>query len=155
MDRETYLAEIKAAYEGEIWGEAYFKALASLDRPDEHRRKLLLLAQLEHETAAAMQPLAERLGVSEIDEAQLQALGAEKAEPAEAVAWTPMMAQMAGHLTSYVTRYDALAAAAEPEDKPPLERLAAHERALLVFAEAEMAEETDRSLDAVLALLEG
>ena len=44
-----------------------------------------------------------------------------------------MMEEMAVRLKPYVTRYNALAAAAAPEDSAVLERLAAHERALLIF----------------------
>lgn len=152
MDRETYLSEIKAAYQGEIWGEAFFKALATHDRVDEHRRRLLLLAQLEIETGNAMKELVDRLGLDAVPD---PTPGEERAAAWSTLDWGPMMEKMASLVTPYVTRYDALAAAAAPEDSAVLERLAAHERALLIFAEHEAAQEPEHSLDAVMALLEG
>lgn len=154
MDRETYLSEIKAAYQGEIWGESFFKTLATQDRVDEHRRRLLLLAQLEIETGNAMKELVERLGLTEPKTDAPLDKGAARAEALSMLDWGPMMEQLAVLVAPYVQRYDALAAAASPEDKPALERLAAHERALLIFAEHEAAQEAEHSLDAVMALLE-
>jgi hypothetical protein len=155
MDRETYLSEIKAAYEGEIWGEAFFKTLATHDRVDEHRRRLLLLAQLEIETGNAMKELVECLGLYSEDAAPDPTPGADRAAAWSTLDWGPMMEKLASLVTPYVTRYDALAAAAAPEDSAVLERLAAHERALLIFAEHEAAQEPEHSLDAVMALLKG
>ncbi len=152
MDRETYLNEIKAAYEGEIWGEAFFKTLATHDRVDEHRRRLLLLAQLEIETGNAMKELVDRLGLDAMPDPNY---GANRAAPWSTLDWAPMMEKLASLLIPYIARYDALAAAAAPEDSAALERLAAHEHALLVFARHEAAQEPEHSLDAVMALLEG
>jgi hypothetical protein len=154
MDRHGYEQEIKAAFEGEIWGEAFFLALASSERPAEQRRRLLILARLETETGLAMQQLADRLGLNDGDRQPHLAAGAERAAPWQELDWREAMQRLKAMIAPYVERYDALAAAARPEDHDILNQLAAHERALLIFAERELAGDSEQSLDAVLALLE-
>jgi hypothetical protein len=58
-------------------------------------------------------------------------------------------------VSDYVVRYDSLAEEATTADKEVLTFLAAHERALLVFSERELAGETETALAPVLALLVG
>jgi hypothetical protein len=155
METELYRREIQAAYVGEIWGAAFFEALSQQTSLAPIRDRLLMLARLETMTRDRLRPLAERLGldttVNPKDVAAGQALAAQ---------WAGIdRREFAGKLnemvSGYVVRYDSLVEEATPADMEVLTFLAAHERALLVFSERELAGETETALAPVLALLVG
>lgn len=154
MDQHSYEREIKKAYDLEVLGEAFFLALATPARSPEQRQRLQTLARLETEMARAVKPLVDRLGIEPADAAEEVKKGIHWAAPYEALDWPGLLTKLKAVLEPFVETYDGLALRASPEDKAILNRLAAHERALLSFADAELAGRSDHSLDPVIALLD-
>jgi hypothetical protein len=155
METELYRREIQAAYVGEIWGAAFFEALSQQTSLAPIRDRLLMLARLETMTRDRLRPLAERLGldttVNPKDVAAGQALAAQWA----GIDRREFARKLNEMVSDYVVRYDSLVEEATPADMEVLTFLAAHERALLVFSERELAGETETALAPVLALLVG
>jgi hypothetical protein len=153
VDQELYLREIQAAYNGEVRGEAFFRALADQPALNPIRAQLLVLAQLEAQTRARLEPLVRRLGLDAGVHAADAGDGVDRAArwdrfgPAEAIA------RLDDLIVPFVQRYDALAEAAAEEDRIFLDFLAAHERALASFSRLARDGRSDTALDAVLALL--
>ena len=154
MDRTAYIASIKAAYEGELYGEAWFAAMAREARAHDRQRKLATLARLEAQTAMRMAPLVRRLGITGIDESVQREKGIRLAQQHVGQSWPAFIAWFIDEIGGFVARYDELERNSAPEDAAILAELALHERALLEFARLEAQGMPDRSLEPVLALLD-
>ncbi|MEM5339518.1 hypothetical protein [Paraburkholderia azotifigens] len=154
MDRTAYLASIKAAYEGELYGEAWFAAMAREAQAPDRQRKLAAMARLEAQTAMRMTPLVKRLGITGIDETAQRAKGIRLAQQHIGQSWPVFIAWFIDEIGRFVTLYDDLARSSAPEDAAILAELARHERALLEFARLEAQGMPHRSLEPVLALLD-
>src|ERR1700730_4722302 len=155
LDTELYRREIQAAYTGEIWGAAFFEALSQQTSLAPIRDSLLTLARLERETQARLRPLAERLGLNTTVDPKDVAQGQARAEQWAGIDRPEFARRVHDLVSDYVVRYDSLAEEAASADSEVLAFLAAHERALLVFSEREIAGETETALGPVLALLPG
>src|ERR1700682_3721069 len=155
LDTELYRREIQAAYTGEIWGGAFFEALSQQTSLARIRGVLLTLACLERETQARLRPLAERLGLDTTVDPKDVAHGEARADQWAGIDRQEFARRLHELVSDYVVRYDSLAEDAGSADTEVLSFLAAHERALLVFSERELAGETETALDPVLALLPG
>ncbi|MBN3752117.1 hypothetical protein G3N95_04135 [Paraburkholderia sp. Tr-20389] len=154
MDRTAYIASIKAAYEGELYGEAWFAAMAREATAPDRQRKLTTMAWLEAQTAMRMMPLVRRLGIDGIDEAAQREKGIRLAQRHAGQSWPVFIAWFIDEIGRFVTLYDELERNGPPEDAAILAELARHERALLDFACLEAEGMPDRSLEPVLALLD-
>ena len=154
MDRTAYIASIKAAYEGELYGEAWFAAMAREAQAPDRQRKLAAMARLEAQTAARMTPLVKRLGITGIDESVQREKGIRLAQQHVGQSWPAFIAWFIDEIGRFVTLYDELARNSAPEDAAILAELARHERALLEFARLEAQGRPDQSLEPVLALLD-
>ena len=154
MDRTAYIAGIKAAYEGELYGEAWFAAMAREASAPDRQRKLATMARLEAQTAMRMLPLVRRLGITGIDEAAQREKGIRLAQQHVGQSWPVFIAWFIDEIGRFVTRYDELERNSAREDAAILADLARHERALLEFARLEAQGMPDRSLEPVLALLD-
>ena len=155
METELYRREIQAAYVGEIWGAAFFEALSQQTSLAPIRDGLLTLARLETETRARLRPLAERLGLDTTIDPKDVAQGKARAEQWAGIDRREFARRLNELVSDYVVRYDSLVEEATTADTEVLTFLAAHERALLVFSEREIAGETETALAPVLALLVG
>jgi len=62
MERDSYLQGIRSAWLGELFGEAFFKAMAERTEDSAMRVKWHTLAQLEHVTGKRMAELLESHG---------------------------------------------------------------------------------------------
>jgi hypothetical protein len=153
VDTELYRREIQAAYIGEIWGAAFFEALSQQASLEPIRDALLMLARLEGETQARLRPLAERLGLDTTEDPKDVAQGKARAEQWAGIDRYEFARRLHELVSDYVVRYDSLAEAAAATDTEELAFLAAHERALQVFSEREIAGDTETALGPVLALL--
>ncbi len=151
MDTTEYLDEIQKAAKGEVLGELLFLRL-STRYGVEHSHKLECLAALERCTADCMKRLLARhkISVENFDDAEEFTDKLIETSPLES--WTDFVSWMHNIVDPYIALYDRLALAAGAEDKQDLEFLAAHERALLNFLNAEM-RGADNSLAPVRALL--
>jgi hypothetical protein len=155
LDTERYRREIQAAYVGEIWGAAFFEALSQQTSLAPIRDGLLTLARLEIETRARLRPLAERLGLDTTVDPRDVAQGKARADQWAGIDRREFARRLSQLVSDYVVHYDSLVQEAAPADTEILTFLAAHERALLVFSERELAGETETALGPVLALLAG
>jgi hypothetical protein len=155
LDSELYRREIQAAYTGEIWGAAFFEALSQQTSLAPIRDSLLTLARLERETQARLRPLAERLGLDTTVDPKDVAHGKARAEQWMGIDRREFARRLHELVSDYVVRYDSLVEEAAYADSEVVTFLAAHERALLVFSEREIAGETETALGPVLALLPG
>jgi hypothetical protein len=153
VDKATYMARIKAAYEGEIYGEAWFAAMADEAATPDRQRKLATMAQLERQTRTHMAPLIARLGIAGIDEAAQRAKGIQLARRHASLSWPAFVAWFIEEIQRFVELYDEMQRESAQEDAAILTALARHERALLEFAHLEAQGLTDQSLEPVLALL--
>jgi len=155
METELYRREIQAAYVGEIWGAAFFEALSQQTSLAPIRDRLLMLARLETMTRDRLRPLAERLGLDTTVNPKDVADGEARAARWAGIDRREFARKLNEMVSGYVVRYDSLVEEATPPDMEVLTFLAAHERALLVFSERELAGETETALAPVLALLAG
>jgi hypothetical protein len=154
VDKARYTARIKAAYEGEIYGEAWFAAMASAATTPDKQRKLAAMAQLERQTRMRMAPLLARLGITGIDEEAQRAKGIRLARKHADMSWPAFVAWFIEEIARFVELYDEMERESAQEDAAILTALARHERALLEFARLEADGLTDRSIEPVLALLD-
>jgi len=135
-DKTEYLRRIAEAYRGEFQGIARFTELANrLGGDAEKRAKLASLVNLERCTAEELSPLVTRYGLGPFDYAAEEKIGRHWALKAET--WDAMIEMLLTERPSYVAAYEALRDSATAADRPILEYLAAHERALLRFAQLE------------------
>jgi len=153
MDSESYRQEIQAAYIGEIWGAAFFDAMARQSTLASIQDRILLLARLEKITRARLRPLLERLALDTSVDPRHVAGGERRAEEWAGCDRLEFARRLHALVADYVPQYDALLAAGPAVDRETLEFLSAHERALLIFSERELRGETETSLDAVRDLL--
>jgi hypothetical protein len=155
METELYRREIQAAYVGEIWGAAFFEALSQQTSLAPIRDRLLMLARLETMTRDRLRPLAERLGLDTTVDPKGVAEGEALAAQWAGIDRREFARRLNVMVSDYVVRYDSLVDEATAADTEVLTFLAAHERALLVFSERELAGETETALAPVLTLLVG
>ncbi|SEJ38339.1 hypothetical protein [Paraburkholderia diazotrophica] len=153
MNRTEYIARIKAAYEGELYGETWFATMAGHAVAPDRQRKLAAIAQLEYQTRSRMTPLITRLGITGIDEAAQREKGMRLAREHARQSWPAFIGWFIEEIGRFVTLYDEMERNSTEEDAAILGELARHERALLEFARLEAAGLPDRSLEPVLALL--
>ncbi len=154
MDDDLFRREIQAAWRGEVWGEAFFLALAEHGAVSAIRDRIEMLARLEAWTRERLRPLVERLGLDSSLREDDRAGGRGRSAAWAGLDRDQIMTRLAELVVPYVVRYDRLAeAAAAGADRAILADLAEHERALAAFAREELNGNGDRSLDAVLALL--
>ncbi len=138
----AYLATLLRYYEEEVEGEAWFLALAERMPLPRQKEKLLLLAEVERRTAAAVRPLIDRYGLSPASDAVLAAKG--RAEAAAAPQdWGQLIAGMIRTFPDYIPAFEALERMAPPADRPLLARMTAHERAAIAFLEHELRDDPD------------
>jgi hypothetical protein len=151
---DDYLERVEQSYQGEVFGEAIFRELAAKCGDPETTYKWRVLEQLERETKERLKPLVAELG-GDLEEdptrfSQGQHLAAKWAKQS----WDEIMLWFRDELPGYVRFFENLEADARDQDRELLGKVTAHERALLDFAEHEIAGRGDRSLEPVLALLD-
>lgn len=154
MNRAEYATKIKAAYEGEWYGEAWFDAMAAGAENAGTRHKFEAMARLEAQTRGHLEPIIARLGITGIDTAALREKGHRLAQQSMTLSWSAFIAWFESVIAPFVERYDELEGQGPTEDAVALSHLARHERALLEFARREAAGRSDCSIDPVLVLID-
>jgi hypothetical protein len=153
MDQAEYRRQIQAAYDGEVRGEVFFRALADQPALAPMRGDWLILARLEAETRNRMKPLIERLGLDATQSPAQAAAGRDRAERWRGVGPAEAIERLRTLVDPYLALYDGLAEAAADEDRETLNYVAAHERALSEYARLMSEGQTAAALAPVLALL--
>ena len=149
---DTYRAGIREAWQGELWGKAFFERLAAATDDAGHRAKWQVLAELEEATGSRLAPLvadAEEPPTADAYRPLESAVAAYAALP-----WGVAMARMMTILDPAIERFRELLARAPAEERDTVRILVDHEVALKLFAERELAGEADTSLDPVRAVIE-
>jgi hypothetical protein len=154
MPRLTYAEGLRHFYEGEIFGERVFAALAAAARSSREAAQFSTLARLETGTKTALAPLLRRHGVDLCEDAVDLSAIPERLAAYGALPWRDFCRQTADRLAAVTLRYLAIAALGPPEDHQALSRFVAHEAALCLWAERE-AEGRSDALEAVHALIAG
>ena len=149
-DYATYLEE---RYQGEVYGEALFKTMASACSHPERARKLRRLEQLERETKDFLLPLVKGVGYSGEESAARIAEGEQLGGQLANAPWADLMKGFVPELERFVQEFEQAEALAPPGKESEFRHVTAHERALLEFSQRELSGDEQGSLDAVLALL--
>ncbi len=163
-DRETsgaatppdILAAMERGYQGEVYGEAMYSAMASAETDPVRRWKWMVLVQLELETKAAMHGLLRRRGGNTGESETERQQGLAEAERLTPMQWQVMLRDFMSDLPGLVDEYADLErrAAFTGKDAEALRLLTTHEVVTLRFCEAELAGQAGSSIEPVLALLQ-
>ena len=94
MDRDTYLREVVAAYQGEVRGEATFATSAELSTDADEIETWRTLARLEATTRRRLLPLMERYGLDTTPDEAERRVGRERAEARAAAGFAATLASM-------------------------------------------------------------
>jgi hypothetical protein len=138
------------AYQGEVLGEALFGRMADQMDDEDHVAKMRVLAELERRTKMAVAPALERAGLSTgPDDESLQT--AEALAGAASTPWKDLMATFEPITSQFCAMYRRIGEL-DPSEKETSDLLVAHELALRSFARAEIAGDTETSLDQITAL---
>ena len=137
----SYFDKILKAYEGEVAGEAYFKALAGVFNEQEHTQKLALLAAVENLTSRTLLPLLKRYGIKPREQNDLVNLAHSWIRERAFNRWEDLINNMTTRYPGYIEEFKILAASAPDEDKTALDFLVEHEIVLLEFANQEESQE--------------
>jgi hypothetical protein len=158
MNRSTQspgnLAALQEFYQGEILGEAMFDAMLKSARNDSERYKIALMLQLETETKARLRPHLAAQGLALQEDPQMRPRGEQEARELERATWSEKMGALAQSLRqTWLPRYRELTATLPPPLRAVGESMVAHEQALLLMAQREVAGDSQRSDEPVRKLL--
>ena len=153
MSPEKFRDVVIEYYQGEIGGEAFFDTILGFHEDPVHRHKIASLLQLESETKTRLRPLVVRLGIDPGEREGARAKGQESALPLKGLSWRDGMATLRDVIRPYMQKYRDLVSKVPPEFRGVAASMASHEDALYRFAELELADEVERSLDDVNAQL--
>lgn len=152
MDEGDYRQGLLDAYRGERSAAITFiQLLDRLELRDEERSALRLLAAVETVIGDRLEPLVLRHGLpAALDQpARDRAL----ARAGNYAGWEAVVASMGDRLLPVLAGFEALRAAAPPEDEAALDLLAGHERALLRFGAAARAGNLSAAVQYLLPFL--
>jgi hypothetical protein len=138
------------AYQGEVLGEALFGRMAELMDDEDHVAKMRMLAKLERRTKEAIAPAVERAG-QRFRGLQRLVVGLGREAGAASTPWKDLMATFEPITSQFCTMYRRIGEL-DPSEKESADLLVAHELALRGFARAEVAGDTETSLDQITAL---
>ena len=152
--KSQYLSHIEEAYQGEVYGEAMYNAIADkMDDPD-HAHKWRVLAQMEKETKAHIRELVKRLGGDVIESETERQKGIQEADKYASMPWIELMKTFSEELDVDIEAYSKLEKDCPPEDAAALRRLTEHEVLTKEFCDMEVAGNSDESILGIIAFCE-
>ncbi len=134
---KDYFSGLVTAYEEEVSGEAWYRALAGMFEGP-RRDKLMLLAEVERHTAEIVRPLIDKHGLNVRTTADLAAEGRELAAK-WAGNYYGLIAYMLQRFPAYIPEFEELEAMAPPADRGVLRRVTEHEVVTIEFLERDAA----------------
>ena len=155
--KNDYLERVNIAYQDEVGGEAFFGALSELLDDPEQSYKMRVIARLELETKECARPLVEKLGGNPEEDPKEREDGVKEAAEYASKSWEELMTALKDDLPAYITWFKELEAMGDAhgaEDMEILIALTTHEEVMLIFAERELAGQTDRSLEPIIEVLD-
>jgi hypothetical protein len=126
------------AYKGEIFGDAFFGALAEVQPDTERREKLRTLQTVEARTARSLERLLANAGLKPGDLSDTRRQGVELAQGIDPERWHEFVQGLHDALPPFLEKFSRLRELA-PRPDPALDALVNHERAIERFAELELA----------------
>ncbi len=146
----TYLIE---RFQGEVYGEAVFVGLAEAEPDPEARWKWRVLETLERETKEYLDRALRARGHEVKPSEESWAQGLKFGKRLATVPRPVFMAGFRSEVLKFVAEYEAAEALAPADGRTVAQRVTAHERAILDFADLELAGRGNESAAPVLALL--
>jgi hypothetical protein len=154
MDRAEYLKAVnEIMYQGEVLGEALLACYVSLEPDAERRYKWGTVLQLETETKARLRPFLTRLGLS-IAQADVRGQVEKLAQSFASKSWRQHMEELVGITNFYLEKYREIESAAPDGDREVAHSMVVHETAINRFGQLELAGDTAKSLNDVIAQLQ-
>lgn len=156
QDVDRWRPLVEQAYQGEVYGEAMYRAIAASQSDPDRAWKWEVLAQLETETKAHVRALVERLGGDTSEHAASRERAAAEVIEYLTLDWDALMHRFSAELADDIEHYRALERGAvwSDDDTAVLARLTRHEEAARAFCDAELSGAADTSIDAVLTALD-
>ncbi|MCY3858887.1 MAG: hypothetical protein OXG25_08255 [Gammaproteobacteria bacterium] len=151
MGTDAYREGIFQAWQGELWGKAFFERLAVATDDSDEQAKWQVLAELEEVTGNRIAPLVADTTHPPLASSHRSLDSA--LELYEALPWREAMERMMGILDPAIERFRDLLAQAPAAERDAVQILVDHEIALKLFAEREIAGDGVSSLDPVRAVI--
>ena len=151
---DDYNAGLCQAYEGEVFGEAFWSSMAANVEDYELRSKFDALTLLERETGTRLRPLVEKLDIFIDKTSLLQDKGAREGDAMVKIPWAELLPQIKSEFERSLRWSEQLLSMAPNSDKKLLSFYIQHQKALLDFADRKMYGDK-RSLDSVHTLVNG
>ena len=149
---EAYAAYVEQCYQGEVNGEALFRAMVRASKDANAQQKLRVLEQLERETKEFLRSAVEETGRSVREDPEQIAAGEKLGTRLASLPWPELMKVFEDSLVRFVAQFEQSEKLATPGKGPVLAHFTAHERALLEFTRREIQGDAD-SLAPVVAML--
>ena len=149
-----YYRYLEERFQGEVYGEALFGAMAAGCDDPVRVRKLSILEQLERETKEFLLPLVKQAGYSGEPSQDRIADGIELGGQLAQVPWAELLRGFQVELERFVREFEESEKLAPPGKGHLLQRVTEHERALLDFANREIEGDERGAIDAVISVLE-
>ena len=151
---ESYASYLEECFQGEVYGEAFYRTLAERIGDADAARKLRVLEQLERETKELLRGEVREIGLAGEDDGARADAGAELAGKLAAAPWRALVKGFRVELEKIADRFARSESLAPPGKEWLLRHVTAHERAQVEFTLRELAGEPD-PLAPVVALLRG
>jgi hypothetical protein len=146
-----YRDGIRAAYKGELIGEALYRELAHRSAQLDHQAKLHAIADVEQLTNSRLKSIAVRLDINLI-EADWRPEVERRADELGCLSWSEFIRQALRDWPAYISEFETLQALAPPSDAKSIQLLVDHEVALVKFVRVE--HEAPGSSDSIRVLKE-
>jgi hypothetical protein len=134
---------LREAYKGEVFGDAFFGALAA-HYDGERARKLRSLQAIEARTAMCLQPLLDEAGIDVDDAASARRNGTDIGQKL-GNDWDGFVRGLHDALPGFLAQFVRLRELAPDPHHPSLRALVAHELTINAFTELELAGHDDLS----------
>jgi hypothetical protein len=134
-----YETRLLDAYDGEIFGEAFFGTLAAAQPDADRREKLATLQTVEARTARSLRRLLADSGLRERDPDLTRRRGEELAQVLDPENWHEILQGLLAELPKFLDDFVLLRDIAPRPGDPALVALVNHEQAIERFAQLELA----------------
>ncbi len=150
---DGFLKYLEERFQGEVFGEAIFAAMAEAEPDPDARYKWRVLEALERETKEYLARALRDRGHDAKESEEQRANGEKLGGRLVAVPRAMFMAGFRTEVVRFVAEYEAAEASAPADGLEIARHVTAHERAILEFTDHELAGRTTDSPAPVLALL--
>jgi hypothetical protein len=137
------------AYRGELFGEAYFKALADAETDEGKREKLRALEELELRTGDMLRKAVAAEGLDDSDHPESREVGAQIGRANIGMPWDEWAQGLAAVLPDFLAKFRRCREVSPDPADEVMVMLVAHEEAIAEFARLELAGEGDKSLEVI------